>query len=455
MFWGVDESNVDRLSSVYFYMCLFFIFPALYMVQRAGLQRSLYFASALNFVGALIRYVMVHDYTWVYIGTLCCATSSAFSMSLPPFLSAEWFGNSERATATTIGVLADQLGIAAGLGATVFFNVTDESIVKYTLVQCILSGVAMLMMFVFVTKDCPRTPPSAAAAAKREAALLRLQGLLQCSGNVANCASISDFNLDSIVDMMDLDALDSYEDYQDFGKYEEMQGTNEQTPPSEGVSAESETRLLEAYKETIVSLLSDKSVVLFAIVYGLCGGVFDAICTFLSQYLPYDPTECGYIGILFVMIGFIGSFLVAFVMDTFSSRYWMATFCTALGCAASMIFLWLVVWLAVDSRLLLYSAISLNGIFLSALISAGFEYGAAITYPSDENIVSGVLNCFSHVIALILVESKEAVAPGKDFLNTMLCLAFCLLLPASYFILVSKVNQNVHLKRGTWKRNFS
>jgi flagellar biosynthesis protein FliQ len=169
------------------------------------------------------------------------------------------------------------------------------------------------------------------------------------------------------------------------------------------------------HKNTIGNLLSNTSVVLFAIVYGISVGVFDAICTFLSQYLPYDPKECGYVGLLFVLVGFLGSFLVAYCMDSFPDRsiYWTTTFGATLGCAISMIYLWLTVWLAVDSRLLVYSAIIFNGIFLSALISAGFEYGAAITYPSDENVVSGLLNCFSHIIAWALIECKEYISPSS------------------------------------------
>jgi hypothetical protein len=94
--------------------------------------------------------------------------------------------------------------------------------------------------------------------------------------------------------------------------------------------------------------------------------------------------------------------------------YWISTFGATLGCAISMIYLWLTVWLAVNSRFLVYTAIILNGICLSTLISAGFEYGAAITYPSDENVVSGLLNCFSHIIAWALIECKEYISPSSS-----------------------------------------
>lgn len=407
-------------------MCLLVIFPALVTVQACGLRNSLYFSSGMNFVGSLLRYMKIQSYAWVYLGTMCCAVSSAFSMSLPTFLSAEWFGTHERATATTIGVLAEHFGIAAGLGATMVVAVTYDSVVHYTFAQCLLSGIAMVAILIFVNEDRPQSPPSAAAAAKKKLSILQFTDLHNTSNtimktNVTSPPPITvgqdprNNNNNTAITTMFFHPYYLYRPLSTSADQPQSYPTNKWkgTTTTFLLQAQRAAEILKDHRTTIVSLLSNSSVFLFAIVYGVSVGVFDAICTFLSQYLPYDPKECGYIGIVFVLVGFIGSFLVAFCMDSFTDRYWMATFSTTVGCAASMIFLWLTVWLAVESRFLIYTAIVLNGIFLSALISAGFEYGAAITYPSDENIVSGLLNCFSHVIAWALIECKEYISPSS------------------------------------------
>ena len=434
--WSVHESKVDQLASVYFYMCLFVIFPALYAVQRYGLRNSLYFSSMINFVGASLRYGCMNHYVGVYVGTMCCAVSSAFSMTLPTFLSAEWFGSHERATATTIGVLAEHFGIAAGLGATMVVPINYESVVRYTFAQFALSGFAMLAIFTFVNEDCPKIPPSAAAAHKKQ--MISVLHLATLNGTTTSSTSKGNSSKDTTTTSLALSSppqddwnttttlFNPYYLYRQILIHNNDDNSNNDDDDERTIKRRSsflKAEIIESYKQTIISLLSNRSVFIFAIVYGVCVGVFDAICTFLSQYLPYEPKECGIMGILFVMVGFIGSFLVAFFMDTFTTKYWVATFATTVGCALSMIFLWLVVWLAVGSRIFVYLAITLNGIFLSALISAGFEYVAAITYPADENIVSGLLNCFSHVIAWVLIECKELVAPGEsDFFryNAML-----------------------------------
>lgn len=430
--WSVHESKVDQLASVYFYMCLFVIFPALYAVQRYGLRNSLYFSSIINFVGASLRYGSMNHYVGVYVGTMCCAISSAFSMTLPTFLSAEWFGSHERATATTIGVLAEHFGIAAGLGATMVVAVNYESVVRYTFAQFALSGFAMLAIFTFVNEDCPKTPPSAAAAQKKQMiSVLHLATLSSSSNKSSSKDNTTSLAVAPPQDDWNTTLFNPYYLYRQITIHNDDDDERNIKRRSSFLKAE----IIESYKQTIISLLSNRSVFIFAIVYGVCVGVFDAICTFLSQYLPYEPKECGIMGILFVMVGFIGSFLVAFFMDTFTTKYWVATFATTVGCAASMIFLWLVVWLAVSSRILVYSAIIFNGIFLSALISAGFEYVAAITYPADENIVSGLLNCFSHVIAWVLIECKEFVAPGEsDFFRYNAMLSALLALTCFLFL---------------------
>ena len=58
----------------------------------------------------------------VFIGTFFCALGQCFTLATPPFIAGVWFGSKERGIATALGVLANQLGTALGLGASIYNN---------------------------------------------------------------------------------------------------------------------------------------------------------------------------------------------------------------------------------------------------------------------------------------------------------------------------------------------
>lgn len=69
-----------------------------------------------NKIGAAIKCAAVRPdlFSVAMLGQTICATAQAFTLSVPARLSALWFGPSEIATATSIGVFANQLGSAIG-----------------------------------------------------------------------------------------------------------------------------------------------------------------------------------------------------------------------------------------------------------------------------------------------------------------------------------------------------
>jgi MFS transporter, FLVCR family, feline leukemia virus subgroup C receptor-related protein len=48
------------------------------------------------------------------LGQIVCAMAQSFILCIPTRLAAQWFGPNEVATATSIGVFSNQLGIAIG-----------------------------------------------------------------------------------------------------------------------------------------------------------------------------------------------------------------------------------------------------------------------------------------------------------------------------------------------------
>ena len=121
--WNVDEGAVDALSGVYMYIYVPCSFLSLYLVvTHLGLRRGLILGAAFNLSGAVLRYTGRSDYNSVYVGTILAAVAQTFTLSTPPLIAGSWFGATERGTATALGVLANQMGTALGMGITIFAN---------------------------------------------------------------------------------------------------------------------------------------------------------------------------------------------------------------------------------------------------------------------------------------------------------------------------------------------
>ena len=152
-YWNVTDTQVDGLSMVFMYLYIPLSFPALYLVQRIGMRRGLMFGAVLNTLGACVRWAYLPSYTMVYVGTVLCSAAQTFSLAIPPLLSHAWFPPKERALATSIGVLSNQLGTAFGLGSTLMFDMATghDALANYLGVQCGTTVVACVLIFCFVT----------------------------------------------------------------------------------------------------------------------------------------------------------------------------------------------------------------------------------------------------------------------------------------------------------------
>ena len=73
----------------------------------------------MNIAGAWARYVLCFyfkDFRFVLIGQALIAIASPFFQNGPSKLATKWFGDNERALATTIASLSPALGCIIGLG---------------------------------------------------------------------------------------------------------------------------------------------------------------------------------------------------------------------------------------------------------------------------------------------------------------------------------------------------
>eukprot|EP00126_Sphaerothecum_destruens_P015701 Sdes_comp9738_c0_seq1m1247 len=131
-YWHVSTSQVNMMSMLYLFTYLPGVFVGGWMLDVLGLRWSLVVGAFLNAVGPWIRYVgrNPNGWDWIFAGQFVAACAQSFTLSAPPKIAAEWFGEKERSTATSIGVLANNMGIAFGM---LSYNVvkSDSDIPSY------------------------------------------------------------------------------------------------------------------------------------------------------------------------------------------------------------------------------------------------------------------------------------------------------------------------------------
>ena len=403
--WNVSDAEVDSLSSVFMYIYIPFAFPALYIVHTFGLKLGLYLSSALTLAGSIYRVIGFEDYRDVYFGTVLCALAQTFILSTPPFLAGEWFGSTERATATSVGVMSNQFGIAVGLGSSIFVSAESKSsLFKYVFMQSIFSFISMILIVLWVKHSRPEAPPS---LAKVTSFKLSHESPKTLYFNV--CHEYDENYIDTLI--------------------------SKQSKMAEHMN----------YADSFKLFFADSSNILFGVIYGVVVGVFYAICTFLSQYVPYSPIEYGFLGALFIVVGSFGNLIAGYILDNSLSCHRSVAYYSVTGCLLSMMYFTIAIWLFSSMRLQVYSSLLINGILLSALISDGFEYATAIAYPADENIVAGILNCSAQVFGwlMVYIGGSMKFVDGYMYNSILVSFLFCSVLVFSYCVKATSKRPNI------------
>ena len=137
------------------------------IAKAFGLQRVMVAASVLMTAGCFLRSGVdasqLPDYDMIRLGTALVGFSQPFFQCSPPLLSATWFGQRERATATATALNANQLGIAAAFVVGGLVVGDDASkLPSYFLDISAASLVACALTCVFF-RSRPPTPPTASA----------------------------------------------------------------------------------------------------------------------------------------------------------------------------------------------------------------------------------------------------------------------------------------------------
>uniref|UniRef100_A0A1I7YXX5 MFS domain-containing protein n=1 Tax=Steinernema glaseri TaxID=37863 RepID=A0A1I7YXX5_9BILA len=142
---------------------------AMWAGNRFGLRWSILIAAWSNGLGTVIRLVSTflpppYRFALGITGQGIAAVAYPFIMFLPTKVAASWFPESQRALATTIGIMSNPLGV---LMANVIspLVVSEPEHVKYiNMFVCIPSVLVCLAATFTITRSEPKIPPSVSAA---------------------------------------------------------------------------------------------------------------------------------------------------------------------------------------------------------------------------------------------------------------------------------------------------
>jgi MFS family permease len=420
--WDVPLSAVAGLSGVYMYVYVPFSFVSLNLVvNHLGLRRGLILGGFLNATGAAIRYVYFDDYQSVYVGTLFCALAQTFTLSTPPLIAGSWFGADERATSTALGVLANQMGTALGLGAAILVDFSDSSsttegdldpgtLQAYLKFQFVISCIALASVILF-SGSIPPTPPSLAAQMTRYNTLLESKDTTSSEETPL---------LEKSTPTLESSSKDT--------------SSSEETPSLE--------KSTPTYQGSVLMVFRDATSLAFVLSFGLTVGVYYTVPTFLSQLLSqtWSARSIGWLGVIYQLVGVAGSFVAGRVMDITQQHRKIALVCLV-GAAVFLALFFVMTALSdiLSISWLAAGSIGLAGVCLSAFNTVGLELGTGMSFPADEAAVAGILESAAELggflwvsIGGTFVDASETSTQSADQIALLLvcsvAVALCILL---------------------------
>lgn len=110
-FYNVDSEAINLLSMVYFFSYIPLILPVIWMLDKRGLRDILVVGAAFNCIGAWIKTSTADPQMFVVtlFGQFVCSVATVFVLGIPSRLASLWFGQHEVSTASSVGVLGNQV----------------------------------------------------------------------------------------------------------------------------------------------------------------------------------------------------------------------------------------------------------------------------------------------------------------------------------------------------------
>lgn len=412
-YYRVDSIAVNWLSLVYMILYIFVVASS-FVLDRYGLRHTIIIGALLNAIGSCFRAIGANrdGFALALLGNTSAAFAQCFILFIPPRLAAVWFGDAERATASSIGVLMNMFGVAIGflMGGTMVPSSKDmDCDVRYGMYRLLLSQAIfctfLALLSLMVIKDAPPTPPS-----RSQELVLKIKNktfakeflCYQCNGQAEkNANDLSKCTEESNLEYDEPRKIVGYEHY-----------------------------YVPSFGESLVILAKDKSFHLVCQAYGLYFGLFAAYNTILNQMVitkyPGKEKQIGYMGFAAVNCGLFAIFFSGVWLDK-TRRYKALSMAIFLAGSITMLVFTLLLEYH-DNFMILFASFCVFGFFSYPYMSAGLEHAAEITYPVPEGTSSGILLLIGNIYGVVLTYIVGAAISngGRDLGGYLMAGCYCI-----------------------------
>ena len=399
-YYSVSNSAVNWLAMIFSVMYIFVLLSA-YCLNKYGLKFTILVGAVANAVASCLRLIGSgrDGFIYVLVGNGLAGLAQSFILFVPPTLAATWFSESERGTASAIGMLMNMLGVAVGdlMGGTMVPSSTDydgevkDGLFNSLFVQAVFCTLLVVISVIFVRR-VPLTPPSMSRARlvrMREEKKMqkKLQKQLAKEREVQLTAYIHHAN--KVHNTGEL-----YEYYDNTSKTQLQQ--------------EDETI---GFGQSFKLLAKDKAFLLIMQAYGLYFGLYLTISTLLNQictmHYPGMEQKISFMATVSVIVGLVALFCGGLISDK-TRRYKLISTLTFACCAVSLLAFFIVLDYVPDFNVT-FVCYCVFGFFSYPFMSVGLEYAAEVTYPIPEGITSGILLLVANMYGIVFTNILQYV----------------------------------------------
>lgn len=160
------ENAISMLSIIFMAGMIILSIPSMAAFEKWGFKKAVGFGAGLMGLCGLARGIFGSNFTVVIAMTVGFAIAQPFILNAPGLVAGKWFPENERATANSVGLLANYLGMGIGLLLTPLLLEGGMEIPTILLVYGVAAAAAALIFLLFA-KEKPPTPPCAEEDADR------------------------------------------------------------------------------------------------------------------------------------------------------------------------------------------------------------------------------------------------------------------------------------------------
>jgi MFS family permease len=181
--YAVDTQTLDLLAAVFMLVYIPMSFPASWCIDRFGLKWGTGIGVIILGISGFLR-MFAPDFTWLMVFQVGCAIGQPFVLNSFTKVAGNWFPQEEEALASGLATMSVFLGLAIAMFAPGIimaqYGADDPSKGIHLIMDIYgIFSLAGMLLYFFLVKDKPATPPNPIAAEKKATMLIGIKSLFK------------------------------------------------------------------------------------------------------------------------------------------------------------------------------------------------------------------------------------------------------------------------------------